>query len=278
MCTYLPTNLAIPGPSNIIIMEPKKPNLNKSKTEKKPVLATKKVTKSSSELKLESQERPAHNEKARSKTLKQELKELELLYTLMLQWKFSAAKAEETQTKQIEKANIQFHDRGQQLVEIKKMLNAKTANRNAKNQTRVVDDLLNYEYSCLKPLEDDILLSGAYVSDLEKISYHALHRVDIKEDHYIDSNQLLESLGSSCESLQSIQNSVEEQESLIAELSTELSEFSEVLAQEKQELHKNKTLLGKFHELSSKNNIANAEKVLDQREYKLLEFLTEDIF
>lgn len=186
---------------------------------------------------LKSQSRPA------VRTLKHELKNLDMLQTMLYQWAYALGLAEQCFCLQSEKSYEQLYDRGQQIVELKKTVIGLSTEIEAREKTHMLDDVLSMEYSSLKAVEDDILLSSAYLQEIENAAYFSLHRLRLDENIIVSPSELLKELEKAKEALRQIENSIDPEAQEIKKLGQEVQEFLEILNEELKESQRNQSLI-----------------------------------
>ncbi|CAG9328192.1 unnamed protein product [Blepharisma stoltei] len=217
---------------------------------------------------LKLQSRPA------VRTIKHELKNLDFLQTILYQWAYALGLAQQCYDIQFLKASDQFSDRCQQLVELKKTVMSLSSDIAAREKTKLLDDVLSMEYSSLKAVEDDILMTSAYLQELENASYFTLHKMKLGENVIVSPSELINCLEKASLTLKQIQTLIDPEAQEIKNLGMEIEEFLNVVTEEQKEIERNEQLVAELQRLYDKEKIIIAEMAIEKREIEIDELLS----
>mmetsp|Transcript_34002 Transcript_34002/g.59261 ORF Transcript_34002/g.59261 Transcript_34002/m.59261 type:complete len:340 (+) Transcript_34002:2122-3141(+) len=212
----------------------------------------------------------------RVKTLKQELKELEGMQSLLIEWVYANALVNQTIAQQKENAEQEIYDRGLQLMDLKQKLMDVEYNCKATEQTKLLDTVLHLEYATLQKSEDDLLTSSSYLGDVERTLSQASNRLALGEGVIIDPSLLQEGIGAAAGVLDQIKEMLSEDSAELEMLATDITDLSTIMRDECSEIHNFQSLLEKVLKLSSLERSSIVEKAQQTREQVLSELLFDD--
>ena len=216
-------------------------------------------------------------EPGKVRTLRQEIKYLELLHTLLIQWGYANYLLIIAMQNQEEEAEAQIYDRCKQLIELKKLTFALTSESNARNKNKMLDDVLSMEYSSLKNVEEDILITSSYLAELEENCYSFLNRLDLEKGVVISPQDLAEYLEKTAHILKKISSLIEDESSEILAISKEfqcLVDISKEQEQVYQEIYQLECEISKYQ---AQEKIKKAECILDTREKIIKSIILEEL-
>jgi hypothetical protein len=209
------------------------------------------------------------------RTLKQELKELEGLQSLLTQWTFANALCSEVVSLQKENAEQAIYDRGLQVMELKEKLMDIEANSKAAEQTKLLDTVLTMEYAVLQRSEDDLLTSSAYLADVERALGQASNRLALGEGVIVDPTLLQEGIVTAVGFLDEIRDMLSEDSSELGLLAANITELTAIMEQERSEIQNFQNLLGQALQLSNQERGGLVERALQLREVALTELILD---
>lgn len=211
------------------------------------------------------------------KPLKQEIKSLDLWHSMMLQWAYANFLLVRSAEDLEHNAESQVYDRGKQLIELKRQVAAVSVEVNARKKVKLLDDVLSLEYSALKSIENEVLLSAVYLKELEDNAASFLNRLDLDKGVVISPQDLAEYLENTAHTLRKISSLFEDETGEILKISEELQDFVEVSAEKARVLKEISELQREIKLINAKENIKVAEKTLPIREKVLEELVLEEI-
>mmetsp|Transcript_8316 Transcript_8316/g.8204 ORF Transcript_8316/g.8204 Transcript_8316/m.8204 type:complete len:157 (+) Transcript_8316:371-841(+) len=144
----------------------------------------------------------------------------------------------------------------------------------AREKTKLLDDVLSMEYSSLKAVEDDILMTSAYLQELENASYFTLHKMKLGENVIVSPSELLNCLEKASLTLKQIQTLIDPEAQEIKNLGIEIEEFLNVVTEEQKEIERNEQLVTELQRLYDKEKIMIAEMAIEKREIEIDELLS----
>lgn len=202
--------------------------------------------------------------KASIKPLKQEVRELENMYSLLMQWSYASSLAEQTYNQQSERANEEMFERGQQISDLKSQIINLRAEVKAKEETKLLDSVLSLEYTSLKSIEEDVHTVSGYLGELETAAFNTLNRLTLGEDVVVDPSQLLDSISQASHTLNRITDLVNPDSKTIEDMLDLLCDLGKVLKDEREEVSKSYILLDELSKLynQEKSLIADSLQVI----------------
>jgi hypothetical protein len=198
------------------------------------------------------------------KPLKQEVRELENLSSLLLQWSYANCLAEQAYHQQSERANEEMYDRGKQILDLKSQIINLRAEVKAKEETKLLDSVLSLEYSSLKSIEEDLNTVSGYLEELETAAYNTMNRLPLGEDVVVDPSSLLESINQAAHTLNRITDLVNPDSQTIEGMLELLCDFGKTLEDEREEVAKSYILLDELSKLynEEKSLVADSLQVI----------------
>ena len=211
------------------------------------------------------------------KPLRQEIKHLDSLHTLMLQWGYANYLLNKSILDQETEASNQLFDRCKQLIDLKKQSSSLKSENDARSKNKLLDDVLSMEYSSLKSVEEDILISSSYLKELEENSCSVLNRLDLEEGEIISPQVLSELLEKTAYTLKKVSSLVEDESKEIQTLADEMQNLVNVNSEKNAVFDEIAQLEKKICTLTAQEKINAADKAFSSREILLKSFLNEDL-
>jgi hypothetical protein len=211
------------------------------------------------------------------KPLKQEIKNLDLIYSLMMQWAYANYLLKETTDTQNTEAYSQIYDRGKQVIELKKQVSSLSSELAAREKNRLLDDVLSMEYSSLKSVEEDILVSASYLKELEDACNNYLNKLDLGEGVIISPQDLALSLEQTSYTLKKIACSVEGDTNEVQSLASEFKSLADDVKDQSLLVDEISSLKAQIDDLTAQERINVAEQLMPNRDHVLLKILTEEL-
>lgn len=230
----------------------------------------------SSELSEKKLKKSVDDETGKVKTLKAEMKTLDLQYSIMLQWAYANYILDFSAGIQEESAVNQIYDRGKQIIELKKTVSSLELETSARSKNKLLDDVLSMEYSSLKSLEEDILVSTTYLKELEENSYNLLNRLDLAPGVIISPQDLSGKLEKNAYTLRKLATLIEDEVEDIKTLSEDFLEIVNITSEQETYLSEIKKLQQEFLDLKSQERIQVIEQTIESREKVLKSILLND--
>lgn len=243
-------------------------SITKPKAKPPPSEVSKTTTKEDLKLKPEEDPKP--------KTLKEETKTLDLLNTLMLQYAFSVSKLNSSISLQTLEAESDLQDRFKQLIEIKKQVNNLKLDSESRTKTTILDNILSMEYSSLKPIEEDILITTEYLKELKNNSTEYLNRVDLDRGVIISPKDLEIKLEKTALELNSLVAIVEHDYDAVNVLAKDFEEIVQIVQTQHELLETIKEGKTQLDAKKMQEKIKIVQKVLPKREEFIENLITEN--
>ena len=220
--------------------------------------------------------RPKLEEDPKPKTLKEELKTVDLLNTLMLQYAFSVSQLNSSISLQTSEAESDLQDRFKQLIELKKQVNNLKLDSESRTKTTVLDNILSMEYSSLKPVEEDILITTEYLKELKNNSTEYLNRVDLDRGVIISPKDLESQLEKTALELNSLVAIVESDYEAADVLAKDFEEVLYIIQAQHEIIEKIKEGKALLDERKMQEKIKIVQKILPKREEIISNLITEN--
>ena len=211
------------------------------------------------------------------KPLQGELKELDILRTLLMQWSFANSVAETALARQSEEAKEQIADRGRQIVDLKKQQLSLMAEHSAREKTQLVDEVLNLEYGKLQSRQDTILMSAAYLEDIENLAKNSLERVIVGEGVVISPYECLSAIDNANSAMKAIYGRLEDDIKSFRDLAQQMETLDFIVKEEMQELEESKELKGKVEDLSEEYKLLVIHSSMPNVQKEILALLEEPL-
>lgn len=212
----------------------------------------------------------------RVKTLKQELKELECLQTLLMQWVYARALCEQTVAQQKETAEQELYDRGLQVAELKQKLMDVESSSKATEKTKLLDSVLHLEYAALQKSEDDLATTSAYLADVERTLSQASNRVALGEGVIVDPTVLQEGIADAADLLMQIKDMLSEDSTELEALASDITDLTSIMDQERIEVANFQSLMSQVLQLSNVERSGLVEQAQQKREGVLSELIFDN--
>ena len=217
------------------------------------------------------------DDESKIKPLKYEIKQADFLHTLLIQWAFSNSCLRESVDSIESEVEGQINDRCKQLIELKKQTNSLKAEYNARNKNTILDDVLSMEYSSLKSIEEDILLTNNYIKELEENSHCLLNRLDLDQREIISPQILAETLEKSAFTLKKVSSLIEDESNEISILAEEMQGLVSSNCECSKVFSEISELELKILSLLEQEKISKAEKSFAHREKLIKSYLLDDL-
>jgi hypothetical protein len=211
------------------------------------------------------------------RTLKEEMKILDSLYTILLQSAYSVKLLDTSLSTQSLQSEGEIYDRGKQLIDLKKQVSSLKLESSSRLKTKLLDDILSQEYSLLSPCDSEILSSISMLSELQVNCSTFLNRVDLDRGVIISPKDLEDQLKSSALELNSLTHLVQDEAEDIQDLSKEFSEILQVIRSQHETLEDIQNLQKQIDEQKMIEKVQTIQQVLPKR-LKLLQALVMEDF
>lgn len=220
--------------------------------------------------------RPRQEEESKPRTLKEETKTLDILNTLMLQYAYSVHLLNTSIEKQSTEAESELQDRCKQLIDLKKQVNSLKLDSESRTKTTLLDDVLSMEYSSLKNIEEDILISTEYIKELKNNSTEYLNRVDLDKGVIISPKDLENSLEKTALELNSLVAIVENDYESVESLANDFKQVVHIVQAQHEFLEKIKESKKLVDHQKTQEKIETVQKILPIRETFINTLITEN--
>lgn len=221
-------------------------------------------------------QRPKLEEENKVRTLKEETKTLDILNTLMLQYAYSVNLLNASIDKQSTESESELQDRCKQLIDLKKQVNSLKLDSESRTKTTLLDDVLSMEYSSLKNIEEDILITTEYIKELKNNSNEYLNRVDLDKGVIISPKDLENSLEKTALELNSLVAIVENDYECVESLAKDFKHVLNIVQAQHEFLEKIKESKNLVDCQKTMEKIQTVQKILPIRETFINNLITEN--
>ena len=210
------------------------------------------------------------------KTLKDEVRIIDSLHTLMLQYAYSVNLLDDSITQQVSESESEIHDRGKQIIDLKKKVSSLKLESSAVTKNKILDDILSLEYSSLKPVEEDIITSSHYLKELQNNCLEFINRVDLERGAIISPKDLENQLEQSALDLNSLVSLVEDESKDMKNMANEFLELVSIVRAQHEALEDVRSLEKIINSNKLVEKVEVVKKVIGSRQAMIEKLIFED--
>ena len=163
------------------------------------------------------------------------------------------------------------------MIELKKQVFTLNGEYTAREKNKLLDDILSMEYSSLKAVEEDILVSSNYLHELEDTSYNFINKVQLDEGVVISPQDFAENLEQTAYLLKNLSSFMEDETKEVEELASDFQMIVEVVNEQELVVNQIFELKKEIDLALSQERINVAEALIDKREIVLKNILIDEL-
>ena len=194
----------------------------------------------------------------------------------MLQYAYSVNLLESSISQQVCESESEIHDRGKQIIDLKKQVSSLKLESSARTKNKILDDILSLEYSSLKPVEEDIITSSHYLKELQNNCLEFINRVDLERGAIISPKDLESQLEKSALDLNSLVSLVEDESKDMKDMACEFLELVEIVKAQHEALDDVRDLEKMINENKLVEKVEVVKKVIGSRQDLIEKLIFED--